>query len=103
MAPMKTNERAAVRVAQKLVSEIRRLRMRPGTKLASEHTMVEKLGVARATVREALRFLEGYAGSRAAAAQWLERVRAGVGRGLSLRILWWRLIGEVRPVRGNRS
>ena len=72
MAPMKTNERAAVRVAQKLVSEIRRLRMRPGTKLASEHTMVEKLGVARATVREALRFLE---------LQGALRIKAGPGGG----------------------
>lgn len=46
--------------------------------------------------REALRFLEGYAGSRAAAGQWLERVRRRVRRGLPLRVLWWRLIGEVR-------
>jgi GntR family transcriptional repressor for pyruvate dehydrogenase complex len=72
MAAKKTTQRAAVRVAQKLVSEIRRLRMRPGTKLASEHTMVEKLGVARATVREALRFLE---------LQGALRIKAGPGGG----------------------
>ena len=58
MAVKRPTERAAVRVARQLVSEIRRRRLRPGTKLVSEHTMVEKMGVARATVREALRFLE---------------------------------------------
>ncbi|MDJ0866300.1 MAG: FCD domain-containing protein [Myxococcota bacterium] len=58
MSARRPPERAAVRVARKLVSEIRRRRLRPGTKLVSEHRMVEELGVARATVREALRFLE---------------------------------------------
>jgi DNA-binding FadR family transcriptional regulator len=63
-------ERAAVRVARKLVGEIRRLR--PGTQLAAEHKMVEKLGVARGTVREALRFLEF---------QGALRIKAGPGGG----------------------
>jgi len=72
MAAKKTGERAAVRVARKIVSEIRRRRLRPGTKLASEHRMVEKLGVARATVREALRFLE---------LQGALRIKAGPGGG----------------------
>ena len=58
MSSKTTRERAAVRVARKLVSEIRQRRLRPGTKLAAEHRMVEDHGVARATVREALRFLE---------------------------------------------
>jgi GntR family transcriptional repressor for pyruvate dehydrogenase complex len=40
--------------------------------LASEHTMVEKMGVARATVREALRFLE---------LQGALRIKAGPGGG----------------------
>ncbi len=66
------HERAAVRVARKLVSEIRRRRLRPGTKLVAEHRMVEKLGVARATVREALRFLE---------LQGALRIKAGPGGG----------------------
>ena len=51
-------ERAAVRIARKLVSEIRRRGLQPGAQLASEHRMVEEFGVSRATVREALRFLE---------------------------------------------
>ncbi len=72
MSAKRTTERAAVRVARKLVSEIRRRRLRPGTKLASEHTMVEKMGVARATVREALRFLE---------LQGALRIKAGPGGG----------------------
>jgi DNA-binding FadR family transcriptional regulator len=72
MTGKKTTERAAVRVARKIVSEIRRRRLRPGTKLASEHRMVEKLGVARATVREALRFLE---------LQGALRIKAGPGGG----------------------
>jgi len=65
-------ERAAVRIARKLVSEIRRRRLRPGTQLAAEHRMVEEFGVARATVREALRFLE---------LQGALRIKAGPGGG----------------------
>lgn len=49
--------------------------------------------------RDALRFLTGYAGSREAAARWLDRVRERLGRGLALRQLWWRLSGEARPWR----
>ena len=72
MRAKRTHERAAVRVARKLVSEIRRRRLRPGTQLDSEHRMVEKFGVARATVREALRFLE---------LQGALRIKAGPGGG----------------------
>ena len=54
MGSKANGERAAIRIARKLVSEIRRRRLRPGTKLDAEHRMVEDLGVARATVREAL-------------------------------------------------
>jgi GntR family transcriptional repressor for pyruvate dehydrogenase complex len=72
MKAKRTRERAAVRVARKLVGEIRRRRLRPGTQLVSEHRMVEKFGVARATVREALRFLE---------LQGALRIRAGPGGG----------------------
>ncbi len=50
--------------------------------------------------REALRFLEGYAGSRAAATALLDRIRVRLGRGLGLRMAWWRLTGEARPWRG---
>lgn len=67
-----TGQRAAIRIARKLVSEIRRRRLRPGTKLDAEHRMVEDLGVARATVREALRFLE---------LQGALRIKAGPGGG----------------------
>jgi DNA-binding FadR family transcriptional regulator len=72
MSRRRNPERAAVRVARKLVSEIRRRRLRPGTPLAAEHRMVEALGVARATVREALRFLE---------LQGALRIKAGPGGG----------------------
>jgi GntR family transcriptional repressor for pyruvate dehydrogenase complex len=75
MRAVSTNEggqRAAIRIARKLVNEIRRLRLRPGTKLDAEHRMVEDLGVARATVREALRFLE---------LQGALRIKAGPGGG----------------------
>jgi DNA-binding FadR family transcriptional regulator len=67
-----TRQRAAIRIARKLASEIRRLRLRPGTKLDAEHRMVADLGVARATVREALRFLE---------LQGALRIKAGPGGG----------------------
>jgi DNA-binding FadR family transcriptional regulator len=72
MSSKPTHERAAVRVARKLVSEIRRRCLRPGTKLDSEHRMVEEFGVARATIREALRFLE---------LQGALRIKAGPGGG----------------------
>jgi DNA-binding FadR family transcriptional regulator len=72
MSGKRTRERAAVRIARKIVSEIRRLRLRPGTQLDSEHRMVEEFGVSRATVREALRFLE---------LQGALRIKAGPGGG----------------------
>ena len=72
MSAKRTHERAAVRVARKLVSEIRRRRLQPGAQLVSEHRMVEKFGVSRATIREALRFLE---------LQGALRIKAGPGGG----------------------
>ena len=72
MSGKRNTERAAIRIARKLVSEIRRRRLRPGTQLAAEHRMVEEFGVARATVREALRFLE---------LQGALRIKAGPGGG----------------------
>jgi 3-deoxy-D-manno-octulosonic acid kinase len=51
----------------------------------------------RAGRREALRFLEGYAGSRAEAARWLDRVRARLAPGLNARVLWWKVSGPERP------
>lgn len=72
MSQKRNTERAAIRIARKLVSEIRRRRLRPGTQLSAEHRMVEELGVARATVREALRFLE---------LQGALRIKAGPGGG----------------------
>lgn len=65
-------ERAAVRLARKLVGEIRCRGLSPGARLAPEHRMVEEHGVARATVREALRFLE---------LQGALRIKAGPGGG----------------------
>jgi DNA-binding FadR family transcriptional regulator len=72
MSSKGNSQRAAIRVARKLVGEIRRRRLRPGTKLVAEHHMVEELGVARGTVREALRFLE---------LQGALRIKAGPGGG----------------------
>ncbi len=72
MSPKATPQRAAIRVARQLVSEIRRRGLRPGSKLDAEHRMVEELGVARGTVREALRFLE---------LQGALRIKAGPGGG----------------------
>jgi hypothetical protein len=46
--------------------------------------------------RDALRFLEGYAGSRDAGETWLSRVRERLSRGLAARVLWWRLTGQAR-------
>lgn len=72
MTSRRDPERVAVRIARRLASDIRRRRLRPGTPLAAEHQMVTDLGVARATVREALRFLE---------LQGALRIKAGPGGG----------------------
>jgi DNA-binding FadR family transcriptional regulator len=52
------NERASTRVARNIASDIQARQLPPGTKLDSEHLMIEKQGASRATVREALRYLE---------------------------------------------
>ena len=72
MAKKVATERAAIRVARNIVQDIQDRELRPGTPLDPEHLMVEKLGVARATVREALRFLE---------LQGALRIKAGPGGG----------------------
>jgi len=72
MAAKELNERAATRVARNIVSDIQARSLRPGSKLEPEHIMVEKQGAARATVREALRFLEF---------QGALRIKAGPGGG----------------------
>jgi GntR family transcriptional repressor for pyruvate dehydrogenase complex len=72
MGRKRGSERAAVRIARKLVGEIRRQGLRPGTQLDAEHRMIEELGASRATVREALRFLE---------LQGALRIKAGPGGG----------------------
>ena len=66
------SERAATRVARQIVVEIQDRGLRPGAKLDPEHIMVEKYGVARATMREALRYLE---------MQGALRIKAGPGGG----------------------
>lgn len=66
------SERAATKVARDIVGDIQHRALRPGAKLDPEHIMVEKFGVARATVREALRFLE---------LQGALRMKAGPGGG----------------------
>jgi DNA-binding FadR family transcriptional regulator len=67
-----TSERAATRVARNIVEDIRERDLTPGARLESEQVMVEKQGVARATVREALRLLEF---------QGALRIKAGPGGG----------------------
>jgi GntR family transcriptional repressor for pyruvate dehydrogenase complex len=59
-------------VAQALVRDIVRQGRQPGTALASEAEMLQQYGVARETIREALRLLE---------AQGLVRIRRGPGGG----------------------
>jgi 3-deoxy-D-manno-octulosonic acid kinase len=51
------------------------------------------------SARLALRFLEGYAGTRAAARSWFERLVARRLAGRSLRGAWWRLSGQTRSSR----
>jgi DNA-binding FadR family transcriptional regulator len=56
MAKRETNERAAIRVARNIAQDIHDQKLRPGSFLDPDPVMAEKLGVARATGREALRF-----------------------------------------------
>lgn len=72
MAAKDPNQRAATRVARNIVSDIQARALQPGAKLEPEHIMIEQQGVARATVREALRFLES---------QGALRIKAGPGGG----------------------
>jgi DNA-binding FadR family transcriptional regulator len=76
-SPRPTRERsrapkAAVRLAQRIVREIRRRGLGPGDKLISEEKMVARYGFARGTLREALRFLE---------LQGVLRIKSGPGGG----------------------
>ena len=72
MGAKQLNERAATRVARNIVSYIKEQALRPGSKLQPEHVMVEEQGVARGTIREAIRYLEF---------QGALRVKAGPGGG----------------------
>jgi len=65
-------KKAAILVANTIVREIRRLDLGPGDKLISEDKAVARYGVARGTLREALRFLE---------LQGVLRMRSGPGGG----------------------
>lgn len=49
------------------------------------------------SVRDALRFLEGYASSREAGRLWWQRIASRLRPSLGLRRVWWRLRGEARP------
>lgn len=51
-------KKTAMLLAQRIVSEISEARMVPGTPLLAERNMLNGYGVARGTLREALRFLE---------------------------------------------
>lgn len=54
----KRRAKAATVLAKNVVREIQRRGLQPGAKLLSEHKMVERYGVARGSLREALRYLE---------------------------------------------
>lgn len=56
---------------------------------------VAKLRLRGATIspRSELRFLEGYAGSREAGAEWAARIAPRLQRALALRVPWWKLVG----------
>jgi GntR family transcriptional regulator, transcriptional repressor for pyruvate dehydrogenase complex len=51
-------QKTAMLLAQRIVSEITDRGLAPGTMLPSEHEMLTEYGVARGTLREALRYLE---------------------------------------------
>lgn len=64
--------KAAVVLAQSIAAEIQRRGLQTGDKLLSEQKMVERYGVARGSLREALRYLE---------LQGVLRIKSGPGGG----------------------
>jgi GntR family transcriptional regulator, transcriptional repressor for pyruvate dehydrogenase complex len=64
--------KAATVLAKNIVREVRRRGLAAGDKLLSEHKMVERYGVARGSLREALRYLE---------LQGVLRIKSGPGGG----------------------
>ena len=64
--------KAATVLAKNIVREVRRRGLAPGDKLLSEQKMVERYGVARGSLREALRYLE---------LQGVLRIKSGPGGG----------------------
>src|SRR5262249_32772284 len=70
--PRPRRTKAATVLAKNIVREIRRRELAPGAKLLSEQKMVERYGVARGSLREALRFLE---------LQGVVRIKSGPGGG----------------------
>jgi DNA-binding FadR family transcriptional regulator len=52
------SEKAAIRVAQRIVADVASRGIRVGDRLPPEHIMLAEYGVARGTLRESLRFLE---------------------------------------------
>jgi GntR family transcriptional repressor for pyruvate dehydrogenase complex len=70
--PRVRKAKAATLLAKSIVGEIRRRGLVPGDKLLSEQKMVERYGVARGSLREALRYLE---------LQGVLRIKSGPGGG----------------------
>jgi DNA-binding FadR family transcriptional regulator len=70
--PRPRRTKAATVLAKNIVREIHRRGLAPGDKLLSEHRMVERYGVARGSLREALRYLE---------LQGVLRIKSGPGGG----------------------
>jgi GntR family transcriptional regulator, transcriptional repressor for pyruvate dehydrogenase complex len=70
--PRGRRTKAATVLAKHIVGEIRRRGLVPGDKLLSEQKMVERYGVARGSLREALRYLE---------LQGVLRIKSGPGGG----------------------
>jgi DNA-binding FadR family transcriptional regulator len=70
--PRARRKKAATVLAKNIVREIHHRGLVPGDKLLSEHRMVERYGVARGSLREALRYLE---------LQGVLRIKSGPGGG----------------------
>jgi DNA-binding FadR family transcriptional regulator len=70
--PRARRTKAATALAKNIVREIHRRGLQPGDKLLAEQKMVERYGVARGSLREALRYLE---------LQGVLRIKSGPGGG----------------------
>jgi DNA-binding FadR family transcriptional regulator len=86
VVPLQAKPKTATLLAQRIVEEITALDLQPGAALPPEREMLQRYGVARGTLREALRFLE---------IQGVVRIKPGPGGGPTVSEVEPRALGNI--------